>query len=80
MKINLQSSPCTDTCMPQNQVSRISIAVDAWTSLNHQAYIAVTGHWEEDGEARHVLLDFVEVPEVCRHYELVWSQLMMMDI
>ncbi|KAJ7284764.1 hypothetical protein C8J57DRAFT_1052823, partial [Mycena rebaudengoi] len=43
----------------------ISLATDAWTSPNHRAFVAVTGHWEENGEKVDCLLDFIEVPEVC---------------
>ncbi|KAJ7447000.1 hypothetical protein FB451DRAFT_1054786, partial [Mycena latifolia] len=42
----------------------VSLATDAWTSPNHRAFVAVTGHWEENGEKVDCLLDFVEVPEV----------------
>ncbi|KAK6977237.1 ribonuclease H-like domain-containing protein [Favolaschia claudopus] len=40
----------------------ISTATDAWTSPNHKAYVAVSGHFEEDGVKVDCLLDFVEVP------------------
>ncbi|KAJ7437456.1 hypothetical protein B0H11DRAFT_1653756, partial [Mycena galericulata] len=39
----------------------VSLATDAWTSPNHRAFVAVTGHWEENGEKVDCLLDFVEV-------------------
>ncbi|KAJ6468855.1 hypothetical protein C8R45DRAFT_837606 [Mycena sanguinolenta] len=42
----------------------ISLATDAWSSPNHYAYVAVSGHWEEDGRRMNCLLDFVEVPKV----------------
>ncbi|KAJ7443754.1 hypothetical protein B0H11DRAFT_1747851 [Mycena galericulata] len=48
----------------QNTPACISLATDAWTSPNHHAYVAVSGHWEENGQRRNCLLDFVEVPKV----------------
>ena len=35
--------------------------MDAWTSPNHKAYIAVTIHFEKDGVAVSMLLNIVEV-------------------
>ncbi|KAK7015603.1 ribonuclease H-like domain-containing protein, partial [Favolaschia claudopus] len=40
-----------------------SVDTDAWTSPNHRAFVAVGGHWEEDGKRINCLLDFVEVPK-----------------
>ncbi|KAJ7725276.1 hypothetical protein DFH07DRAFT_704046, partial [Mycena maculata] len=40
----------------------VSLATDAWTSPNHRAFVAVTGHWEENGQKVDCLLDFIEVP------------------
>ncbi|KAJ7744954.1 hypothetical protein DFH07DRAFT_749108 [Mycena maculata] len=42
----------------------VSLATDAWTSPNHRAFVAVTGHWEENGQKVDCLLDFIEVPKV----------------
>ena len=39
----------------------MSYATDAWTSPNHQAYVAITVHMEHDGEPISMLLDIVEV-------------------
>ncbi|KAJ7199161.1 hypothetical protein GGX14DRAFT_373280, partial [Mycena pura] len=44
----------------------ITLVTDAWTSPNHRPFVAVSGHWEEDGVRVNCLLDFVEVPKV-RH-------------
>ncbi|KAJ7364494.1 hypothetical protein DFH08DRAFT_681986, partial [Mycena albidolilacea] len=43
----------------------VGLATNAWMSPNHRVFVAVTGHWEENGEKVDCLLDFVEVPEVC---------------
>ncbi|KAJ6615157.1 hypothetical protein B0H10DRAFT_1718280, partial [Mycena sp. CBHHK59/15] len=45
----------------QNTPACISLATDAWTSPNHRAYVAVSGHLEEEGKRINCLLDFVEV-------------------
>jgi len=39
----------------------LSYATDAWTSLNHKAYVAVSVHFEKDGVPVSMLLDIVEV-------------------
>lgn len=39
----------------------MSFATDAWTSPNHKAFVAVTVHFEIDGEPICLLLDIVEV-------------------
>jgi hypothetical protein len=39
----------------------LSFATDAWTSPNHKAFVAVTVHFEKDGEPMCILLDLVEV-------------------
>jgi hypothetical protein len=41
----------------------LSFATNAWTSPNHKAFIAVTVHFEKDGEPMCILLDLVEVAE-----------------
>ncbi|KAJ7689875.1 hypothetical protein B0H16DRAFT_1210215, partial [Mycena metata] len=41
----------------------VGLATDAWTSPNHRSFVAVTGHWEENGVKVDCLLDFVEVPK-----------------
>ena len=39
----------------------MSFRIDAWTSLNNKVYIAVTVHFEENGEPMCLLLDIVQV-------------------
>jgi len=41
----------------------LSFATDAWTSPNHKAFIAITVHFENNGEPMCMLLDLVEVAE-----------------
>ena len=36
---------------------------DAWTSLNHKAYIAFTVHFEHEGALISMLLDLVDIPK-----------------
>jgi hypothetical protein len=40
----------------------LSFGTDAWTSPNHKAYVAITVHFENEGEPMCLLLDVVEVP------------------
>jgi hypothetical protein len=37
--------------------------MDAWTSPNHRAYVAVTVHFEQEGVPVSMLLDIVQVAE-----------------
>jgi hypothetical protein len=39
----------------------LSFGIDAWTSPNNKAYVAVTVHFEENGEPMCLLLDIVQV-------------------
>lgn len=39
----------------------MSFGTDAWSSPNHKAYVAVTVHFEHEGEPICLLLDVVEV-------------------
>ena len=39
--------------------------MDAWTSPNHKAYVAVTIHFENEGKPVSMLLDIVEL--ACSH-------------
>ena len=41
----------------------LSLVTDAWTSPNHKAFVAVTVHFQKDGELIALLLDPVEVME-----------------
>ena len=47
----------------QDHPGRLHFATDAWTSPNHQAFVAWTVHLEHDGHMLAFLLDVVEVPE-----------------
>ena len=40
----------------------LSFGMDAWTSPNHKVYMAVTVHFEHNGQPISLLLDIVEVP------------------
>ena len=51
------------TKLLQDHPGRIHIATDAWTSTNHQAFVAWTVHLEHEGCMLAFLLDIVEVPE-----------------
>ena len=46
----------------QEYNGKLNFATDAWTSPNHKAYVAITVHFEHNGEAMAMLLDLVEVP------------------
>jgi hypothetical protein len=46
---------------PQEYDGALNFATDAWTSLNHKAYVAVTVHFEQKGVPISMLLDLVEV-------------------
>jgi hypothetical protein len=45
----------------QEHEGALSFATDAWTSPNHKAFIAVTVHFENNGDPVCMLLDIVEV-------------------
>jgi hypothetical protein len=45
----------------QKHEGALSFGTDAWTSPNHRAYVAITVHFERNGEATSLLLDLVEV-------------------
>ncbi|KAG1807722.1 hypothetical protein EV424DRAFT_1474165 [Suillus variegatus] len=47
--------------MLQEYEGALSFATDAWTSPNHRAFVAVTVHFEQDGELVCLILDVVEV-------------------
>ena len=48
----------------------LSFTMDAWTSPNHRAYVAILVHLENKGTALSMILDIVEVAEV--HGLLTW--------
>jgi hypothetical protein len=50
--------------LQQAYPGHLHIATDAWTSLNHRAFVAWTVHFQYKGEMLGVLLDINEVPEV----------------
>jgi len=43
---------------------RISIAIDAWSSPNHKAFLAITVHLLRDGNPLHMVLDIIELAKV----------------
>jgi hypothetical protein len=45
----------------QETEGKLSFATDAWTSLNHKAYIALTVHLAHKGKPLCMVLDVVEV-------------------
>jgi hypothetical protein len=47
--------------MLQEYEGALSFAIDAWTSPNHRAFVAVTVHFQQDGELVCLILDVVEV-------------------
>ena len=47
----------------QEHDGTLSFGTDAWTSPNHKAYVAVTVHFEQNGEPMCLLLDLVEVAQ-----------------
>ena len=48
----------------QDYGGSISFATDAWTSPNHYAYVALTAHFENQGQPIAIVLDIVEVAKV----------------
>ena len=48
--------------MVQKYEGKLNFAMDAWTSPNHKAYMAITAHFEHEGQPMAMLLDLVEVP------------------
>ena len=45
----------------QEYEGALSFGMDAWTSPNHKAYVAVTVHFQCNGKPMCMLLDLVEV-------------------
>ncbi|KAF8586767.1 hypothetical protein K439DRAFT_1340015 [Ramaria rubella] len=45
----------------------LSFSTDAWTSPNHWEYVAIMVHFEQEGVPFTILLDIVEVAEVCTY-------------
>ena len=48
----------------QKYEGKLHFATDAWTSPNHQAYVALTVHFEHNGAPVCLILDVVEVAKV----------------
>lgn len=55
--------------MLQEYDGELSFATNVWTSPNHRTFIAVTVHFVLNGGPVSMLLDLVEVAEVCALYE-----------
>lgn len=51
------------TYLFQEHEGALSFGTDAWTSPNFKAYVAVTVHFEHNGEPTCLLLDVVEVAQ-----------------
>lgn len=52
----------------QEHEGALNFATNAWTSLNHKAYMAVTVHFKNEGKPVLMLLDIVEL--TCSHLGL----------
>jgi hypothetical protein len=65
LQVGINDSPFTRrirlTYFIQEHEGTLSFGTDAWTSPNHKAYVAVTVHFEHNGEPMCLLLDLVEV-------------------
>jgi len=48
--------------MSQKYDGKLNFATDVWTSPNHKAYMAITVHFEHEGQPMAMLLDLVKVP------------------
>ena len=48
----------------QEYDGKINFMTDAWTSLNHYAYVTLTAHLKVKGEPILIVLDVVEVSKV----------------
>ena len=47
----------------QDHLGHLYFATDAWTSMNHHAFIALTVHLEHEGTMLAFLLNIIKVPE-----------------
>ena len=45
----------------QEYDGKLNFATDAWSSLNHKAFVAVSVHFEHNGEPVSMVLDVAEV-------------------
>ena len=50
----------------------LNFTTDAWTSPNHYAYIAITAHFQHQGQPMAIVLDVVEVAQVTPQSFLVF--------
>ena len=48
----------------QEYEGEINFTMDAWTSPNHYAYIAITAHFQHQGQPMAIVLDVVKVAQV----------------
>lgn len=60
----------TQTCVRIGHLLReydgcLSFTTDTWTSPNHRTFVTISVHFILRGEPISMLLDLVEVPEVC---------------
>ena len=53
--------------------------MDAWTSLNHRAYVAITVHLEQGGKLLAMLLDIIEVPKLHTGLNLALAFIKVLD-
>jgi hypothetical protein len=54
----------------QEHDGKLNFATDAWTSPNHKAFVAVSVHFEHNGEPVSMVLDVVEVAKVSIHLQI----------
>jgi hypothetical protein len=54
---------CINLITYQEYDGQLNFATDAWTSLNHKAFVAISVHLEHKGEPLAMILDIVEVAE-----------------
>ncbi|PIL25427.1 hypothetical protein GSI_13317 [Ganoderma sinense ZZ0214-1] len=40
---------------------RVHLSVDGWTSPNVFSFLGITAHWIQNGELRHIILDFIKL-------------------
>ena len=62
--INRYIERFSNLIMYQKHNGKLHFAMDAWTSPNHCAFVAVTVHFEHNGEPIFLILDVVEVAKV----------------
>jgi len=60
IQLALLELKCIDIPFQEHE-GTLSFTTDAWTSPNHKAYVAITVHFEHEGNPIAMLLDLVEV-------------------